>query len=293
MQKSISVIIVTYQSRDDIEACLSSLMDASQGQADIHVVDNASRDGTAAYIKRHYPQVRLQENQDNRGFGAANNQALRHCDPALPYVLFLNPDTSIRQSALPRLMAFMEAHPKVGMAGPKILNVDGSVQDSVSYRYPGHRFAQGQTDHLPGKIASILGACMITRLELMTELGGFDEDFFLYGEDQDLCLRVRSRGLSIGYIDHAEVMHHGGKSEQGTGVAELTAKKIRAEYLFYKKHYSEEVIRRIFRYHYRRAWWRTRIYRVPLPTAAQNNKRQKKLQTYLAIRAELEKMEWF
>ncbi len=290
---NISVIIVTYQSRDVIEACLSSLLDDSQGQADIHVVDNASRDGTAAYVKTRFPRVRLHENRMNLGFSAANNQALRLCDPNAAYVLFLNPDTTMRPNTLPKLMDFMDKHPQVGMAGPKIVNVDGSPQDSVSYRYPGHRFAHGHTDHLPGKIASVLGACMITRLALMTELGGFDEDFFLYGEDQDLCLRVRSRGFTIGYVEQVEVMHHGGKSEQGTGLAELTAKKIRAEYLFYQKHYSQEVIKRIFRYHYRRACWRTMMYRIPLPTTAYNHKRQKKLERYQAIRDALEKMALF
>lgn len=290
---NMAVIIVTYQSRDVIEGCLSSLMDETQGVTEIHVVDNASRDGTADYVKTHYPNVRLHENRKNLGFGAANNQALRECDPTVPYVLFLNPDTSTRHSALSRLMDFMDSHPEVGMAGPKILNVDGSVQDSVSYRYPGHRFAHGQTDHLPGKIASILGACMIARRALMRDLGGFDEDFFLYGEDQDLCLRVRLRGMRIGYVDQAEIMHHGGTSEKETGLAELTAKKIRAEYQFYQKHYSVENIRKIFRYQYRRACWRSLVYRIPLPTRAQNDQRQKKLERYQAIRDALEKMEGF
>ena len=139
----------------------------------------------------------------------------------------------------------MEANHHVGLAGAKILNPDGSLQPSVSYRYPGEKYAKNEAAALAGNIACVMGAFMIARKSLIDELHGFDEDFFLYGEDQDLCWRIREKGLAIGYIKNARVVHWGGRSEISTPPAALFEKKLKAEYLFYEKHYISETINRI------------------------------------------------
>jgi hypothetical protein len=139
----------------------------------------------------------------------------------------------------------MDASPQIGLAGAKILNPDGSLQPSVSYKYPGEKHAHSELTGLAGNIACVMGAFMIAPKALIEELHGFDEDFFLYGEDQDLCWRIREKGLAIGYIENARVVHWGGQSEISTPPAALFEKKLKAEYIFYKKHYLPETISRI------------------------------------------------
>ena len=240
----VSVIIVSYNTADLTLVCLASLK-AAAGNKEIFVVDNASTDDSVSRIRESFPEVRLIVNETNRGFAAANNQALPLC--CGHYIVYLNPDTAVKPDALTLSVAFMDDHVGVGLAGAKILNPDGSLQPSVSYRYPGEKHASGETAGLTGHIACVLGAFMIVRRELICELNGFDEDFFLYGEDQDLCWRVRQRGFAIGYIEEARVFHWGGQSEENTPRPAVFEKKLRAEYLFYGKHYRPETISHIKR----------------------------------------------
>lgn len=258
----ISVIIVSYNTAALTLACLDSLQSA-RGTKEIFVVDNASTDHSVEAIREQFPAITLIANPQNRGFGAANNQALKMCRGR--YVIFLNPDTTIRQDALQKAVSFMEAHPQTGLAGARILNPDGTLQESVSYRYPGEKFTRGETAGLPGRIACVLGAFMIARKSLLDEINGFDEDFFLYGEDQDLAWRVREKGFSIDYIEEAEVFHWGGQSEAHTPKASVFEKKIKAEYLFYDKHYQPQTITRIKRSQRRKAIYRLITLRLTAP----------------------------
>jgi hypothetical protein len=243
----LSVVIVSYNTVDLIEACLLSVRASDGVSLETFVVDNASSDGGAALVREKFPWVRLVENRENRGFGAANNQVLTEC--AGRYIILLNPDTEATPEAFRRMAAWMDANPAVGLAGPTVNNPDGSRQDSVSRTYPGQKRAAGELSGLPGEIACVMGACQIVRAGLMRDLGGFDEDFFLYGEDQDLCLRIRKKGYEIGHIDPAVILHHGGKSERGTPPIAIWRKKVLAEYLFHRKHYRPETVRRIARAH--------------------------------------------
>jgi N-acetylglucosaminyl-diphospho-decaprenol L-rhamnosyltransferase len=180
----------------------------------------------------------------------------------------------------------MASHTDVGLAGTRILNPDGSVQPSVERRYPGERRAQKDLRGLPGDIAWVLGASMIARRAIIEELGGFDEGFFLYGEEQDLCLRIRKKGWKIGFIPDAAVVHWGGQSERTTSAPDLWRKKYAAESLFYRKHYSRRSILRIQRANVAQALWRICSLRLTLPFSADKQVCRNKLAKYrLALKA--------
>jgi len=251
----LSVIIVSYNTADLTASCLSSI-EASRGgcSTEIFVVDNASTDNSVAMIRHRFPNVHLIANPTNIGFSAANNQALNRCRGDL--VLFLNPDTRVMADTLEKAVAYMRNNPGIGLAGARILNPDGTPQESVSYRYPGEKYTRGDLPSLQGSIACVLGAAMIARREVIEAVGGFDEEYFLYGEDEDLCLRIRKAGGEIGYIPEAAVIHVGGQSERLTLSAEKWRKKVKAEYLFYAKHYTPQTITRIRRADRLKVRWR-------------------------------------
>jgi hypothetical protein len=280
----VSIIIVSYNTADLTVACLESVFASQRVSYEVFVVDNASQDGSAGIIRDKFPQVRLVANEENRGFGAANNQALRESRGR--YVIFLNPDTTVEPDSFFKMAAYMDAHPKVGLAGPRVLNPDGTRQDSMSARYPGHRYGAADLGTLPGNIACVLGACQIASASLLHEIGGFDEDFFLYGEDQDICLRIRKRGFEIGFIDDAVIMHYGGQSERATPPVEVVRKKVRAELLFYRKHYRPETVRRLCQKQRRRAFWRIFFIRLLMPMMSDKTEAQGKLSRYRVIHEE-------
>jgi N-acetylglucosaminyl-diphospho-decaprenol L-rhamnosyltransferase len=280
----ITVIIVSYNTAGLTTACLESVFASRRVNHEVFVVDNASKDGSAGIIRKKFPEVRLIANETNRGFGAANNQALRECVGR--YVIFLNPDTTVEPETFYTMAVFMDAHPKVGMAGPRVLNPDGTRQDSVSSRYPGHRYGAADIGSLPGNIACVLGACQIANANLLREIGGLDEDFFLYGEDQDICLRIRKRGFEIGFIDEAVIMHHGGQSERETLPAEVVRKKFRGELIFYRKHYRPETVRRLCRKQRRRAAFRIFFIRLQMLMLPDKTDALRKIAKYKVIREE-------
>jgi len=279
--KEISVVIVSYNTTDLIGGCLASVEEGQGVTLEIFVVDNASTDGSAEAVRKGFPAVHLVENPENRGFGAANNQVLSQCRGR--YLVLLNPDTVVSPGAFREMAAYMDAHPRVGLAGPRITNPDGSHQDSVSFRYPGQKHTAGELDGLAGSIACVMGACQIVRPELMKRIGGFDEDFFMYGEDQDLCLRIRRSGYEIGYVESAVVVHHGGKSERGSTPPEVWKKKMNAEYLFYGKHYRTGSVRKIMKAHLAKARWRLAILGLSLPFAADRAAAVGKMHKYRAL----------
>ncbi len=281
----LSIIIVSYNTADQIGRCLTSLATAACCPQEITVVDNASTDGGADFVGRHFPTVHLIANEKNQGFARANNQALAFSVGR--YVLFLNPDTAVHQEALHEMITFMECQPTIALAGPKIVNPDGSLQESVSYRYPGQRCTKKELDGLKGNIACVLGAAMVARRDCVAGIGGFDEDFFLYGEDQDLCLRLRKAGHEIGYIPQALVMHLGAQSERGTSDLDLWRKKTRAEYLFYRKHYAPSTVARIADRELLKARFRLAVLNLAGTFSAGRKKRRAKIAKYRSIIEEI------
>ena len=280
-QPDLSVIIVSYNTANLIGNCLKSVFAASNITREVFVVDNASSDGSSDFIKENFPSAHLIANTENKGFAAANNQALPQCKGK--YIFFLNPDTEIMPDTFSEAISFMDANLRIGLAGTKIINPDGTLQWSVSYKYPGQRYTASEVSDLPGKIACVLGASIIARSELIKKIEGFDEDFFLYGEDQDLCLRIRKLGHEIGYIDSATVVHIGGQSEKNSLSSEIWEKKIRAEYIFYRNHYLPKTIKRISRAHIIKAWWRIITLKLLLPFAKNNDIIKNKFIKYKVI----------
>ena len=277
----LSLIIVSYNTAGLTCDCLESVLAADPGGRELFVIDNASTDGSAGRIEERFPAVRLIANTRNRGFSAANNQAIPQCRGR--YLFFLNPDTRVRPDAFTRAVSFMDQNPQIGLAGCRMVNPDGTPQESVSCRYPGQKHCRGELGSLPGRIACVLGAAMIARTGLIRNLGGFDEDFFLYGEDQDLALRIRQSGFEIGFIPDAVVVHYGGKSESPANPIAMWEKKVRAEDIFYRKHYRPETIRRIRRAELLKAAWRRATLRLALPFAKDREKVRAKLIRYETI----------
>jgi len=274
----LSIIIVSYNISDLIGTCLTSVHAAHDIDKEVFVVDNASTDESADFVRKNFPSVSLVANTENRGFAAANNQILPQCKGR--YVFFLNPDTEVVSGAFKEALSYMDATPQVGLAGTKLINSDGTLHESVSYRYPGENYARRELAILKGSIACVQGSSMIARSDVIKTLGGFDEDFFLYGEDQDLCLRIRKSGFEIGYIESAVVVHLGGQSERQTSLPELWRKKTAAELLFYRKHYLPETVVRIRRANLKQAYWRLATLNLTMPFLKDKAKAEAKLVKY-------------
>jgi len=274
----ISIIIVNYNTAGLLVECLNSIASQSDPSAEVIVVDNASEDDSVALVTHDFPWVKLIVNEHNLGFARANNQALDISEGK--YAYFLNPDTVVQPGAFEAMMGFMTTHTDVGLAGTRIMNPDGSPQSSVEKRYPGQKRAKKDLNGLTGDIAWVLGASMIARRFIVEDMGGFDERFFLYGDEQDLCLRIRKAGWKIGFIPNAVVVHWGGQSERNAPAIDVWKKKFAAESMFYRKHYSRRSIRRIYRANVVQALWRIFSLKLPLPLCADKEASLEKLDKY-------------
>jgi len=240
----ISVIIVSYNVRDFLQQCLHSVYEASHNlNTEIFVVDNRSVDGTADMIRKNYPGVHLIANSENLGFGKANNQALKTARGK--YILFLNPDTIIREDTLDVMFRFMEENPETALAGCKILNTDGSLQLAcrrsfprpsvaipkllgLSALFPGNRYLAkyNLTYKDPDEsysVDAVSGSFMFCRRDIIQELNGFDEWFFMYGEDLDLCYRVQEKGYIVSYVPGTTIVHYKGESSKSAPFDSLIA----------------------------------------------------------------------
>ena len=225
----VSVIIVSYNTRELLRECIESIL-CEQGDGlavEVIVVDNASADGSAAMVAERFPQVRLIANPDNRGFGAACNQGLEIARGR--YALILNADIRAQQGALQRLVGFVDAHPDAAICGGQLRYPDGRIQPSCAREltlwwvfceqsllaklFPRTRMFGGYwRTHWDFRATieteQVMGACMMLRRPLPR----FDEDYFLYCEDTDLCYRVRQAGGKIYYVHDAVFVHHLGAS---------------------------------------------------------------------------------
>ncbi|MFA7629629.1 MAG: glycosyltransferase [Candidatus Neomarinimicrobiota bacterium] len=254
----ISIIIVSYNVKNFLQHCLLALKKAAAGlQTEIFVVDNHSIDGTPDMLRREFPDLQLISNETNLGFGKANNQALKLASGK--YVLFLNPDTLIEENTLSVLYDFMEKNGDVGICGPRILNADGTLQLACRRSFPSPRvalpkllglsalfpkskiFGKYNLTYLdPGKnypVDAVSGSFMFCHGDLIRQIKGFDEDFFMYGEDLDLCRRVQLAGKKVYYVADTAIIHYKGESSKSAPYDSLMA-FYKAMDIFFRKHFS-------------------------------------------------------
>ncbi len=235
-QIDLSVIIVNWNAAAYLPAALDSLF-AAQGDLTMEVilVDNASSDDSLDLVRRQYPQVRIIANAVNRGFAAGNNQGIREAQGR--YILLLNPDTELPPHALGEMVAFMDAHPQVGVVGPRLQGARGKVQGGAAgydpslttifnfatflYRLAPRRFRglwlprslYESQDPIP--VDWVSGAAMLLRREALDDAGLMNERYFMYSEDVELCRRVREHGWQVMCLPGIHVTHHiGGSSRQ-------------------------------------------------------------------------------
>jgi len=249
----LSIIIVNWNATTLLEGCLQSIREsgASGFEFEILVIDNASGDGGARRIRELNLGISVIENPENLGFAAACNQGIGASSGL--HLLFLNPDTEVRPGALDLLVSFMKNCPAAGMAGPMVLNPDGSLQKSV-FREPslGSEFLRlfhldrlkssntgpSRDKQRPIEVEILGGACLIVRRKAIVEVGGFDQDFFMYNEEYDLCRRVRCAGWTLHWVPNARIVHLGGQStrlEPERMFLELHRSKI----LYFRKHHGK------------------------------------------------------
>ena len=251
MNAQVTIIIVTWNSENEIEACLSSLQnEVDKGIAHVIVVDNASTDRTVKLIRRQYPWCELIINVDNLGFAAANNVAI--CQLSTEYVLFLNPDTELFPGALSRMLQFMQLHPTVGVLGPRVYLDDDRVQPTI-LPYPSlvgsvfgfvRYLCTSSANIVPAYNAdthvlvdAVSGACMLVRQEALSQVKGMDERYFLAAEEVDLCYRIKKAGWEIVYYTGASIRHHGGRSMAKASLRSFVEKR-RGRVLFMLQHRS-------------------------------------------------------
>lgn len=223
----LSIIIVNWNTRELLAGCLRSIADCHAGLAvQTIVVDNQSADGSREMVSSQFPGVLLLNSGGNVGFARANNLALPRVQS--PLVLFLNPDTEIRGDALRRMVEFTRAHPEVGGLGCKIRDAAGQVQPLGLQWFPSpatelvRHFAVSDWTyrHRPklfpyhdpeqsGYVKKLFGACLLVRKSVLDQVGSFDERFFMYCEDVDLCQRILDGGWRLYYLSDAEILHLG------------------------------------------------------------------------------------
>ncbi len=232
----LSLIIVSYNVRDLLIACLESIQAAlasSRLRYEIIVVDNASNDGSPASIRQLFPGVRLIENTENLGFAAANNRGLR--DAGGDVMVLLNPDTTIPSGTLEALFDYLNEHPDTGIVGPRLIYPDGSTQPSrrrfptvltgllestiVQDYWPENPAARryylaDRPDNLTQDVDWLVGAFLMARREVFEQAGLLDEAFFMYSEEVEWCHRVRKAGWRIVYLPEVTIVHHEGASSR-------------------------------------------------------------------------------
>jgi GT2 family glycosyltransferase len=261
----LSVVIVSFNTREVLRRCLETLeSEASQVSLEILVVDNGSKDGSVDMVARDFPQVRLIHSGTNLGFAAANN--LMFPEGLGRYFILLNSDAFLQPGCLQKAIDYMDRHPKAGLGGGRLIGEDGAWQpsarlfpslfnDFLSMTGLAHKFRSSrffgradrtwadpleatETDWVPG-------AFSIVRSTVLEQIGGFDDAFFLYYEEVDLCRRIKAAGYAIHYWPDLVVIHLGGESSKSmpnvarsASGAQLTLWRLRSGYLYYRKHHG-------------------------------------------------------
>ncbi len=252
MPLDLTIVIVSYNTRDMLRECLRSIASATEGiTSETWVVDNNSPDKSADMVAVEFSEVRLIANDRNAGFTRANNQALRQSQSR--HGVILNPDTECRPGSLTTLVRYLDAHPEVGAVGPRLLNTDGSLQPNGA-RFPNplqdflvvselrfisrkafERWSRMRDDFdADCELDVVSGACMMVRREAIEKVGVLDEDFFMFYEEVEWCWRIKKAGWKVVYVSAAEVVHHWMGSVRQDSEA-MTKRLFQSSDIYYKK----------------------------------------------------------
>jgi N-acetylglucosaminyl-diphospho-decaprenol L-rhamnosyltransferase len=250
----LTIIIVAYQSRRDLDTCLTALAARPPRTAhEIVVVDNASTDGTTDHLRTRWPGVRVIEAGSNLGFARANNLGIRQTSNEL--VLLLNPDTVVGQGAIDALVSALDARRDVAVVGPRIVDDDGRAELSwgpmltpvaeiwqmvlVRGSDAGWPLVRAVVDRRTRQLRTVdwvSGACLLIRRHDLDAVGLLDERYFMYEEDVDLCAAVRRRGRRVLFTPAAEIVHRRGRSAASAPSRTRDAYR-RSHLAFYRKHH--------------------------------------------------------
>lgn len=245
----LSVILVNYNDLSHLKECLFSLSDTVKDiPFEVIVIDNFSSDGSPEWIRENAPRVRLIANTENEGFARANNLGIQ--ESRGEYVLFLNTDTILQPQAVSILLAKLKSDRTVGAVGPALLTGERTFQVSFGQKVsflrelfqkivlnPFYRIRlKGKVDIR--RVGWLSAACLLTRKDVLEEVGSFDENFFLYFEDIDLCIRIRHKNYILEYLPRARVFHLGGASTEGLKLFSRYYYR-KSQLYYYRKHNSK------------------------------------------------------
>jgi N-acetylglucosaminyl-diphospho-decaprenol L-rhamnosyltransferase len=252
----VALIIISYNTRVDLEAALDSIRRLPEAaELEVIVVDNGSRDGSSEMVRDLYPEARLLINERNGGYSQACNLGILATQA--PYVMVLNSDIEFDRGGPREMAEWMEAHPRVGAAGPRVLNSDGTVQFScrdfpslpvsLGHAFLGELFPDNpftRSYHMKDcghdrdmGVEWVSGAAMLLRRTACEEVGGFDEGYFMYVEDVDLCWRLRRAGWEIRYYPRVEITHHIARSSSQQSTRMLYQHH-RSMFRFYRRRHA-------------------------------------------------------
>ena len=251
---SLSLVIVNYNTAEDLRKCLTTLKE-KLGSRETIVVDNGSTDGSREMVLDEFPWARLVDNPGNPGYASACNKGL--AEASQPYALILNSDVEFLEDGLEEVLEYLDAHPEVGALGPMVLNSDGSPQMSCR-RFPSMRenLVHGFLgDFWPDNPLSrsyqmkdmrrdeiceadwVSGAAMFLRRSALEGVGGFDEGYFMYVEDVDLCWRLKQAGFKVAYHPSFRLIHHIGRTSSQQS-ARMLYEHHRSMYIFFRRRYT-------------------------------------------------------
>ena len=259
----LSVVILNYNVQHFLNLCLESVIEATRNiHAEIIVVDNASKDGSVAMLKQKFPQVRCVVNKENTGFSKGNNIGVKHAKGN--YICILNPDTVVSESAFESLLRFCNQNENVGVVGPKLVDGSGLFLKEckrgapspwnaftkitglykLSKRWFGAYYNMKLAEDTTGKTAAVVGAFMMLKKSIYNEIGGFDESFFMYFEDDDFCYRIAQMGYHNYYVPTSTCIHFKGEST-------LRNKEFQVRFQaginqFYQKHFPKTALFRLW-----------------------------------------------
>ena len=255
---SVSIVIVSWHSKEFIAVCINSIPEACAGLAyEVIVIDNASGDGSAGYLANQYPGIKLIKNSVNRGFAAACNQGADLAQGK--YLFILNPDTILSTDCVKKMVEFIEKQSWAGIVGPQLLDRKKRVQNSVR-RFPSlikilirdtvlgkivpvrskERLITKLPNDCPVKVDQVSGAAFLIKRELWQALDGMDNRFFMFYEEVDLCFRVKEMGYDVFYLPMVHVNHCGGGSRHQAR-NKVFCYNLRSMFLYFEKRYGKRI----------------------------------------------------